>query len=356
MTKKIAFTGGGSIGHVAVNVALIPYFQQQGYDTFYIGSHNGIEREMIKTLDHVDYFPISSGKLRRYFDWKNFTDPFKVIKGVWDAYRILKQQQPNIIFSKGGFVSVPVAIAAKLCKIPIVLHESDLTPGLANKISMKFADHLFVTFSQTATYFPKDQVTIIGSIIRENLFSGSPENALQFTGLSSDKPTLLVMGGSLGSQALNTAIRNNLSELLKQFQIIHLTGKGLLDDSIQLTGYVQYEFLTDELTDILALSDYVISRAGANSIFEFLALSLPMLLIPLSEQASRGDQVLNADYFEKQGYAIVLQEENLTNETLLQEVHRLVIETPQIKNNMVRHDARYSIKDFYQFIVQFEKK
>ncbi|MFK8242854.1 MULTISPECIES: undecaprenyldiphospho-muramoylpentapeptide beta-N-acetylglucosaminyltransferase [unclassified Facklamia] len=350
--KRIAFTGGGSIGHVAVNVALIPYFQQKGYETFYIGSKNGIEKEMISELDNVPYYAISSGKLRRYFDLKNFSDPFKVMKGIADAVHILKREKPDFVFSKGGFVSVPVAIAAKLLKIPIVLHESDVTPGLANKISIRFANHIFTTFEQTAEHLPANQATPIGAIIRDNLFSGDKDKGLQWSGFSTEKPILLVMGGSLGSKAINDAIRSNLDELLLKYQIIHLTGKGLLDTHYQRAGYQQYEFITNELNDILAMTDFVVSRAGSNSIFEFLALKIPMLLIPLSNQASRGDQILNAAYFEKQGYALVLNEEDVTSQTLMEQLSNLEQQAPTIKETMATYKMQTSLEDFYQLILQ----
>lgn len=352
---KIAFTGGGSIGHVAVNVALIPYFQQKGYETFYIGSRDGIEKEMIESLEAVNYYPISSGKLRRYFDWKNFTDPFKVLKGIIDAFTILKKEQPHLIFSKGGFVSVPVVIAAKILKIPVVLHESDVTPGLANKISLKFADHLFTTFEEAGQGFPQDKVTVIGSIIRDSLYHGQADKAYDITGFDQSKPILLIMGGSLGSQTINKTIREALPHLLDQFQIIHLTGKGLLDDTLTQTGYVQFEFITDELSDLLSITDYVISRAGSNSIFEFLALKKPMLLIPLTSAASRGDQELNARYFQEKGYAEVLDEENLSTSTLVDSLNQLVKESSNMIQNMENYPVAYQIEDVYQALTQFIK-
>ncbi|MBF6625667.1 undecaprenyldiphospho-muramoylpentapeptide beta-N-acetylglucosaminyltransferase [Aerococcaceae bacterium zg-BR9] len=351
--KRIAFTGGGSIGHVSVNIALIPYFQKKGYETFYIGSKNGIEKEMISELENVPYYAISSGKLRRYFDLKNFSDPFKVMKGIADAVHILKRERPDFVFSKGGFVSVPVAMAAKLLKIPIVLHESDVTPGLANKISIHFANHIFTTFEQTAEHLPENLATPIGSIIRDNLFSGDQEKGLQLSGFSKEKPILLVMGGSLGSKVINDAIRTNLEQLLSHYQIIHLTGKGLIDNSLQRPGYQQYEFVTNELNDILAMTDLVVSRAGSNSIFEFLALKIPMLLIPLSGQASRGDQLLNAAYFEKQGYALVLEEEAVTSQTLMEQLSKLEQQSPEIKAMMAMYNTQTSLDDFYQLILKY---
>lgn len=355
MSTKICFTGGGSIGHVAVNLALIPYFQSQNYDCFYIGSHKGIEQEMIKELENVPYYPISSGKLRRYFDWKNFSDPFKVIKGLGDAYRILRKQKPALVFSKGGFVSVPVVMAARLLKIPVLLHESDVTPGLANKIAIRYADHIFTTFPQAAASLPKDKASVVGSIIRPELFQGQSQEGLAMTGLNHDKPIILIMGGSLGSQLLNQAVRQSLDSLLQSYHIVHLTGKGLVDPSFNQAGYVQYEFVTDALSHLLAASDYIVSRAGSNAIFEFLALKKPMLLIPLSKGASRGDQVLNAAYFQEVGYAQVLMEEDLTNEHFIQAINNLVASSPDILKAMNQYTHSYTIPDIYNMIIQHIK-
>ncbi|WP_256960448.1 undecaprenyldiphospho-muramoylpentapeptide beta-N-acetylglucosaminyltransferase, partial [Staphylococcus argenteus] len=262
---KIAFTGGGTVGHVSVNLSLIPTALSQGHEAFYIGSKNGIEREMIETqLPEITYYPISSGKLRRYISLENAKDVFKVLKGILDARKILKKEKPDLLFSKGGFVSVPVVIAAKSLKIPTIIHESDLTPGLANKIALKFAKKIYTTFEETLNYLPKDKADFIGATIREDLKSGSAHKGYQLTGFNNNKKVLLVMGGSLGSKKLNEIIRENLDALLHQYQIIHLTGKGLKDDQVKKSGYVQYEFVKEDLTDLLAITDTVISRAGSN--------------------------------------------------------------------------------------------
>lgn len=215
--KKIAFTGGGTIGHVAVNLALIPEAQKRDIETIYIGSKNGIEKEMITdSAKDTKYIPISSGKLRRYLSFENLKDVFKVLKGVLDARKVLKKEKPDLVFSKGGFVSVPVIIAAKSLKIPSIVHESDVTPGLANKISMKFANKMYTTFEETLKYVPKEKSDYIGAIIREDLRDGSKEEGYQLTGFNDQLPVLLIMGGSLGSKALNKAIRDNLDYLTKE--------------------------------------------------------------------------------------------------------------------------------------------
>ena len=314
--KRIVLTGGGTAGHVTPNIALLPKLQELGYDVHYIGSYNGIEKTLMEGC-HVPYYGISSGKLRRYFDLKNFSDPFKVLKGFSEASKLLKKLKPDVVFSKGGFVSVPVVIAAAKQRIPVVIHESDMTPGLANKLSIPAASKVCCNFPETLNHLPKGKAVLSGSPIREELLTGDREKALAFTGLTGKKPVLLIIGGSLGSVVVNEAVRGILPTLLKKFEIIHLCGKGKLDQTLTaMNGYVQYEYISDELKDLFALSDIVISRAGANSICEFLALRKPALLIPLSAAASRGDQILNAHSFEKQGFAAVLEEEQLSGESL----------------------------------------
>ena len=321
--KRILLTGGGTAGHVTPNLALLPRLRELGYEISYMGSHNGIERKLIEDL-RIPYYGISSGKLRRYFDPKNFTDPFKVIKGYGEACRIIKKLSPDVLFSKGGFVSVPVVLAASRYHVPAIIHESDMTPGLANKLCIPSARKVCCNFPETMQYLPSDKAVLTGSPIRQELLQGNRLNALRFTGLSANKPVILVMGGSMGAAAVNEAVRRILPKLLKEFQVVHLCGSGKLDASLgHLGGYVQYEYIQDELKDLFALADIVISRAGANAICELLALKKPSLLIPLSAAASRGDQILNARSFEEQGFSMVLEEEQITGETLLQAVHTL---------------------------------
>lgn len=314
-------TGGGTAGHVTPNVALMPALKEAGYDIHYIGSYTGIEKELIEA-QHIPYTGISSGKLRRYFDLKNISDPFRVIKGFAQAVGLMHKIKPDIVFSKGGFVSVPVVLAAKTCGIPAIIHESDITPGLANKIAIKGAKKVCCNFPETLKYLPAEKAVLTGSPIRRELLSGNKENAYTLCGFPAEKkPVLLIIGGSLGSRAINEAVRKVLPALLKEFHIIHLCGKGNLDESLNgTTGYAQFEYASAELTDMLALADIAISRAGANSICELLALHKPNILIPLSAAASRGDQILNANSFEKQGFSYVIKEEDVTDEILLSAV------------------------------------
>ena len=348
--KTILLTGGGTAGHVTPNLALIPSLKAAGYDIRYIGSYNGMERKLIENAG-IPYDGISSGKLRRYFDLKNFTDPFRVLKGFGEAKKLLKQLKPDVVFSKGGFVTVPVVIAAGQRKIPTIIHESDMTPGLANKICIPSATKVCCNFPETLEHLPKDKAVLTGSPIRQELLSGNRIAAMDLCHFSADKPVILVIGGSLGSVAVNNAVRLALPELLEHFQIVHLCGKGKVDDSLtSMKGYTQFEYIKDELRDIFALADIVISRAGANAICELLALRKPNLLIPLSANASRGDQILNARSFERQGFSMVLEEEELTKESLLEAVRKLYNDRSRFMDAMRDSNQQNSIDTIIDLI------
>ena len=350
--KKIILTGGGTAGHVTPNIAMIPRLQELGYTISYIGSYEGLEKNLIEEMG-IPYYGISSGKLRRYFDLKNFTDPFRVLKGFGEARKLMKQLKPDVVFSKGGFVTVPVVIAASRSKVPTFIHESDMTPGLANKISIPFATKVCCNFPETVSELPADKAVLTGTPIRQELLSGDPQKALAFTGLSNDKPVIMVIGGSLGAVAVNNAVRAVLPELLKDFQVIHLCGKGKLDESLKDTkGYVQYEYIKKELADLFALADVVISRAGANAICEISALKKPNLLIPLSARASRGDQILNARSFQRLGYSVVLEEEEITNEKMLNAIHELYENRSQYTDAMAKSKQTDSIEQIVQLFEQ----
>jgi len=322
--KRIVLTGGGTAGHVSPNIALIPGLKDLGYEISYIGSIEGIERTMIEKLG-IPYYPIPTGKLRRYFDIKNFSDPIRVMKGGIEARGILRKLRPNIIFSKGGFVSVPVSRAARLERIPLIIHESDMTPGLANKLSFSAATKICCNFPETMDYLPAKKAELTGLPIRKELLSGSAQGGLSRFGFDKSKPVIMITGGSSGAVAINNVIRGVLPELLKRYQVLHICGKGKTDESLNgKPGYIQLEFAEEELPDIFAMSDVVISRAGANTIYEILALNKPNILIPLPAQSSRGDQLLNASSFESQGYSFVLEQENLTNINLLNSIEHVL--------------------------------
>lgn len=321
--KHIVLTGGGTAGHVTPNIALIPRLQELGYTISYIGSYDGIEKKLIEEMG-IPYYGISSGKLRRYFDLKNFSDPFKVLKGYGQARKLLKTLKPDVVFSKGGFVTVPVVIAAHNLKIPAIIHESDMTPGLANKLCIPSATKICCNFPETVDHLPSEKAVLTGTPIRQELMKGDRDAAISFCGFTESKPVIMVIGGSLGAASVNENIRKILPELLEDFNIIHLCGKDKLDESLIGTpGYVQYEYIKKELADLFALADIVVSRAGANAICEISSLNKPNLLIPLSAKASRGDQILNARSFERQGYSMVLEEEEITEKTLLNSIREL---------------------------------
>ena len=354
--KKIVMTGGGTAGHVTPNIALFPRLKELGYEIHYIGSYTGIEKSLIEAQG-IPYYGISSGKLRRYFDPKNFSDPAKVVKGYFQAKKLLKKIKPDIVFSKGGFVSVPVVLAAKHSHIPAIIHESDLTPGLANKLAIPSASKVCCNFPETLKHLPEGKAVLSGSPIRAELLNGSREKALTFTGLDGSKPVLLIVGGSTGSKFINETVRRLLPNLMKTYDIIHLCGKGNIDPTLNhCDGYRQYEYISQELPDLLALAEIVISRAGANAICELLALKKPNILIPLSAAASRGDQILNAQSFEKQGFSYVLDEDTLTDAQLLTAVTTVAEKKSQYIEAMNHSQQLDPIKTITDLIEATRKK
>ncbi len=323
--KKILLTGGGTAGHVMPHLALLPYLKKHGYHIDYIGSYKGIEKTLIEK-EKVPYYGISSGKLRRYFDWKNVTDLFRIGWGIVQATHRIRHLKPDVVFSKGGFVTVPVVIGAWVNRVPVVIHESDMTPGLANKIALRFSKKICVTFEQTLKYLPNDKAVFTGAPIRKSVLEGSKKKGYVFTSLDSSKPTIMLTGGSLGAKSLNNVLRESLTELTKTFNVVHLCGKNnLVADLSGVDGYCQYEFIGKELPDLFAMSDYIVSRAGSNTITEILALQTPNLLIPLPASQSRGDQLVNAKVFGEAGYSLVLQEEDLTMASFIDAVNSLVV-------------------------------
>ena len=315
--KKIVLTGGGTLGHVTPHLSLIPHLQRAGYEIHYIGTEKGMEAAKIRSVEGVTYHAVKSGKLRRYFSWQNFTDPFRVLAGMIQSAALMGKIKPDVVFSKGGFVAVPVVFGAWLNRIPVLCHESDLTPGLANKLCKPFAKKIATTFPECAAALgPKAEMT--GTPLRPELFRGSRAKGLSLLHFDGSRPILMMMGGSSGAQAVNAALRAALPELTREFDVAHICGKGNLDASLEGTpGYTQVEFLDADLPDALAACDLVLSRAGANALCEFQALAKPLLLVPYPKGASRGDQILNAQSLEKRGLCRVLLQENMTAETLI---------------------------------------
>lgn len=332
--SKILLTGGGTAGHATPNIALLPTLKKDGHEVIYIGTKSGIERELVEKTN-TKYYPISAGKLRRYLSFKNATDVFRIIKGYFDALNIIKKEKPDLVFSKGGFVTVPVVYAAHSKNVPIIIHESDMTPGLANKLCLKKADRVCVSFESTIKNIPGKECVLTGLPVRNELFNGNKDRALNFLGFDYTKPILLVIGGSLGAQAINIAVDESIDKLLEIFNVIHIRGKGKLNEELNSKyGYKQFEYVAEELSDLMTAADIVLSRAGANVIFELLALQKPMLLVPLPLESSRGDQILNADYFENNNFARILEQSSITGEKLVSALSLLLKESDSIKQSM----------------------
>lgn len=351
--KKIVLTGGGSAGHVTPNIALFPRLKELGYEIHYIGSYDGIEKKLIGDFE-IPYYGISTGKFRRYFDPKNFTDPFRVMKGYSEAKKYLKEIRPDVVFSKGGFVSVPVVRAAAALKIPCIIHESDMTPGLANKLCISVADKVCCNFPETMTLLPEGKAVLTGSPIRKELAMGNRIAALNLCGFTANKPVIMVIGGSLGATSVNTAVRQALPKLLADFQVVHICGKEKVDNLLlKVEGYKQFEYLKSELKDMFAMADVVISRAGANAICELLALHKPNLLIPLPASSSRGDQILNAKSFESQGFSIVIDEDYLTENLLIEKVQELYCSRQSFIDTMKQSGQKDAIDTIVNLIKEY---
>lgn len=335
MSLSIVFTGGGTAGHVTPNMALIKEFTEEGWSINYIGSSEGIEKGMIQKIG-IPFHAVSSGKLRRYFSFKNILDPFKILIGIVQSFWLFHKLKPDVVFSKGGFVAFPVVVGAWLNRIPVVAHESDMTPGLANRLSFPFVNKICLTFEAGKKHFKRqDKIDITGTPIRQQLFEGNRLRGFELCGFNSEKPCLLVIGGSLGAGSINQSVRSALTQLLKDYQVIHLCGKGKIDASLNhLEGYKQFEYANEELADLFAASSVVVSRAGANSLYEILALGKPHILIPISSQVSRGDQIQNARYFQGLGISVVIQDNSLNADTLLTALQEVMNNRIDINNKI----------------------
>ena len=307
------------------NIALIPDLEKE-FEIHYIGTYEGMEHWLVNPyLKPGNYHTIKGGKLRRYLSWQNIKDPIKVIYGFFQSIKILIKLKPKVVFSKGGYVTVPVVFAAKLLGIPVILHESDITPGLANRLAIPRCDKVCVSFEPTIHHIKKKEAVYTGTPVRKELLTGDRDKAKKLCNFTDSKPVLMVMCGSQGAVSINEAIDASLDTLLKTFNIIHLRGKSNLRPELDnLKGYKAFGFVSEELADLLALTDIILSRAGANAIFELLALNLPALLIPLPRSASRGDQILNAEHFAENGWSDILYQDNLTPDTLVKHLQKIV--------------------------------
>ncbi len=354
--KRIVLTGGGTAGHVTPHLSLIPRLREMGYDIHYIGTEKGMERGMVESLPGVTYHVVQSGKLRRYFSVQNFTDPFRVLHGAGTAARLMSTLKPDVLYSKGGFVSVPVVAGAWLAGVPSVCHESDLTPGLANRICAKFASRVATTFQECADALgPKAVCT--GTPLRPALFRGSRAAGLAMAGFDGQKPVLLMTGGSSGAQSVNRCLRESLPALLPRMDVLHLCGRGNRDESLASTlGYCQLEFLGDEMPDALAAADIVLSRAGSNTLSELLALHKPMLLVPYPRGASRGDQIENAESYRRRGLARVLPQESMTPETLTEALTALLADKDALRAAVEAYPVQDGTDAVLALIEEVQKK
>ena len=354
--KKIVLTGGGTMGHVTPHLTLIPRLLEKGYEIHYVGSENGMEAGKMASMDGVTYHAVKSGKLRRYFSWQNFTDPFRVIAGAFQSAHLMGKLKPDVVFSKGGFVAVPVVFGAWFHRIPVLCHESDLTPGLANRICKLFARRIATTFPECAEMLG-EKAEMTGTPLRPELFHGDKAKGLSLLGFDGQKPVLLMMGGSSGAQSVNACLRKAIPELTPDFDVAHICGKGNLDAELEGTpGYKQIEFLDADLPDVLACTDLVLSRAGANALCEFQALGRPMLLIPYPKGASRGDQILNAKSLEKRGLCRVLLQENMTPETMVKEIRETWAERDELTEALRNAPPADGTQRVLELIEEVQKK
>ena len=348
---SVLFTGGGTAGHVTPNIALLEAAAGINWEVAYVGSVAGIEREMIGALG-IPYYAIASGKLRRYFSWQNFIDPFFILWGMLQSVVLCLRLRPDAVFSKGGFVSVPLVVAAWLLRVPVISHESDITPGLANRLTYPFCRKVCVTFEATAAFLPKGKVNVTGTPVRQSLVAGDAATGLAFLGFSGEKPVLLIFGGSLGAATINNQTRRALPVLLQDFDVVHVVGNGNIKASIEQPGYVQKEFVGELFGHVLAAAAIVVSRAGANSLYELLMTRKPHLLIPLGKAASRGDQLDNARVFSGLGFSRVLHEEALMGDEKSDDVFVASVKDVFVRREQITARLQsFEIKDSVNLII-----
>ena len=340
--KRVVVAGGGSAGHVVPALPVIERLLAGGCEVHFIGGVSGLEEGLVARLG-VAYHGIRTGKLRRYFSWQNLADCFRIPLGVWQAWRLLRRIRPEVMFSKGGFVSFPAVVGAWLNGIPVVAHESDRTPGLANRLGGPFATTLCVNFEATATGLRRRRVVVTGTPVRASLLEGDAERGRMLLGIDAQRPVLLVVGGSLGAARLNEVVRESLDALLDTHVVVHVCGRGRLDSALAARdGYLQREYVAEGWGDVIAAADLVVSRAGANALYEWLALGKPHLLVPLPKTASRGDQIENAAYAERQGWSLVVREQDLSESTLTAGIAKLAALSPAIRRRLAALPTRDS--------------
>ena len=336
----VVFTGGGTGGHIYPGLAIADELKQicksldKEINLVWIGSSKGMDKKIVESSVGTDSIPpvnkfygIPSGKLRRYFSLKNFTDAFKVLGGCICSFFILLKEKPVVVFSKGGFVSVPPCLAAKLLKIPVYTHECDFTPGLATRINSRFAKRLCLSYNETQEFISdelKKKTVVTGNPVRAVFYSTDSKIGKDFADFKyskKSKPVLFVMGGSLGAKQINDLVFENLEWLCQNFYVIHQTGiknqeaVPEIPESVK-DSYRQFPFIYEQMPHVMSFADVILSRAGANSIWECAVLKKPMVLVPLCGSGTRGDQVDNAEFFEKSGAAIVLKGEYVNSNSL----------------------------------------
>jgi UDP-N-acetylglucosamine--N-acetylmuramyl-(pentapeptide) pyrophosphoryl-undecaprenol N-acetylglucosamine transferase len=323
--QRLVVTGGGTAGHVVPALPIMQAFIDAGTQVDFIGSGSEFERTLVADLD-ATYHGIAAGKLRRYFSLENLLDAFKVLFGMLQAMLLIGRLRPTVVFSKGGFVSFPVAFAAWCWRVPVVAHESDLTPGLANRLAMPFVRSLCTNFPATKPHRFNGELVYTGTPVRSELLSGDAETGRRLVGAESGQPVIVVTGGSLGADRINAVVREAAAALCERAVLVHVCGPGKVVP-VDQPGYHPFEYVRAEWGNLLAAATLVISRAGANTLYELLCLRKPNLLIPLSRKASRGDQIENAAWAEAEGYSHVLAEETLTPESLIAAVDEILAET-----------------------------
>ena len=364
---KILFTGGGTAGHVTPNIALIEAVQSRGWFAVYVGSYVGIEREMIGKLD-IPFMPVATGKLRRYFSWKNLVDLLCIPIGVLQSLLICIKEKPDLVFSKGGFVALPPVLAAWLCRIPVISHESDVTPGLANRLTSFACQKICTTFAETNQYLPAQKVVHTGTPLRSALHRRDAAAGFAHFELEASRPLLLVLGGSLGARVINEQVRRVVPQLTSRFNLVHMVGPGniqksalqksTLQKSTLQKGYVQREFIHEEFGDLLEAASLVVSRAGANILYELFVTRTPHLLIPLTAEVSRGEQLVNAAIFQKRGFSRVLEEAALNDQTFLQAIDDVYLHRQGIQialGEFEQKDSTALIVELFEQLVRHRK-
>lgn len=343
MSICVAFTGGGTGGHIYPGLAVAEQFKsvcKENADIsskiIWIGSSKGMDKRIVESNSIVDkFYGIPSGKLRRYFSFRNVLDVFKIFAGFFTVFFILLKNKPAVLFSKGGFVSVPPCFAAKILGIPVYTHECDFSPGLATKLNTKAATKVLLSYKQTEEFFlgkNKEKLVVTGNPVRPAFYSASAKKGREFLGLEekTDKPVLVVIGGSLGAKQINELIYQNIDFLCEHFIVVHQTGTGnevAITEKLANDSYKPYSFIYGEMPDVLAAADIILSRAGANSLWECAVLKKPMVLVPLCGSGTRGDQVENAKFFEENNAAMVLLGDDADSEHLKNALTKMLDKT-----------------------------